>query len=104
MKQTILTIIKENVPLLLDKFDAKPFMVLTIIFIVTTGIFGKLWYNQLIDNSDQVIKHSVVVDSLKNEIKIKDMIIHDKSKHDDVNAVIDSTLKTLIINNLIKKN
>lgn len=104
MKQTILTIIKENFPVIFAKFEAKPFMILTLVFISTSVFFCNLWYKGVEAGVKNQVKSSVTIDSLKNEINNRDMIIYEYKKYDDVNAAIDSTLKTLIINNLIKKN
>lgn len=104
MIQTIITIIKENFPTLLASFEKNPFVLLTLVFLGTTGWFG-------VDNykiTKKMIATEVVydkrLDSLRtdnNRLKIE----NEKLKsYDFYNQVIDSTLKTLFINNLIKKN
>lgn len=104
MIQTIITIIKENFPTLLSSFEKNPFVLLTLIFIGSTGYFARSDYITTKEKIATELVYDKRVDSLQaenNKLKIE---LTDSKKYEYYNQVIDSTLKTMFINNLIKKN
>lgn len=104
MIQTIITIIKENFPTLLNRFEKKPFVILSLIFLSSTGYFGYQDYNTTKEKIATELVYDKRIDSLRAENYKLQIEIERLKKYDIYNQVIDSTLKTMFINNLIKNS
>lgn len=102
MTQTIITLIKENFLLLLEKWEKRPFVILSLILLAVSIFLGKSLFDTTKAKNNLEINHMRDMDSLKTE-NTKLMIQLSKSgKYENYNAIIDSTLETLFRNNLLK--
>lgn len=108
MIQTLKDIIKDNFPALLAVWEKRPFVILSLGLLILSGVLGKQWWDVNEEKNDLAVLHHEQLDSLRLEnhnlnIQLNNCI-KDYSKYKDYNVIIDSTLKTLFINNLLKKN
>lgn len=104
MIQFVKDIIKDNFPLVLNLFERRPFVVLAAIFLGTSIWMGVSWWNVNNEKNANKIQYLHDVDSLKRELYQVQLELNECNKHDVYNGVIDSTLKTLLIQKLINNS
>lgn len=88
---------------LLEKWEKRPFVMLSFILLNITIFFGVKWWDETERNRQIELECLSKQDSLKTIINDKDKLIIEKNKYNDYNEIIDSTLITLFKENLLKK-
>lgn len=102
MIQFLRDIIKDNFPLLLSVFERRPFVILSGLFLATSIVLGILWWNVNDEKNKNTIQYIQDLDSVKRELHQVQLELNECKKNDNFNGVIDSTIKTLLIEKLLK--
>lgn len=102
MTQTLITLIKENFIVLLEKWEKRPFVIISLILLGVSIYLGKQWWEVTKTKNNLEITHMKDMDSVRTENTKLQMQLKDCEKYEDYNIIIDSTLKTLFQNNLLK--
>lgn len=94
-------ILKDNFPLIFETFRKSPFVILTIIFILCSGVMTKKYFNLKENYGDLKVESSIQKDSMNNQIIIMEKQLKDCKKYDNYQAITDSVMLSLFRNNLL---
>lgn len=104
MIQTLKDIVKDNFPVLLEKWEKRPFVILSLVLLLACGYIIYEWRGTVKDSRLQELEYMHQIDSLKlNEYNLK-LKLSEYSKYDDYHPIIDSTLQSLFKYNLLKNS